>query len=207
MKFLIGIDEAGRGPLAGPVSVGAVIVHKNFEWKLLEGVRDSKQLTPLAREEWYEKLSGFKKAGMLDFAVSFSSAAVIDQKGIVFAVQSALVRCLTKITKVRPLYTEVGPLYEVLLDGGLHAPSEFTWQRTIIRGDQSEPLISLASIAAKVMRDRLMTRLAPKYPAYDFEVHKGYGTALHRRAIAERGLSDIHRASFCTRLRIGAKSV
>jgi ribonuclease HII len=200
MKYRIGIDEAGRGPLAGPVAVGAVIVPGDFDWKFAEGVRDSKKLTVPARETWYRTLSALRKAGDLDFAVSFSSSAMIDRRGIVFAVQSALARCL-KVLEAQP------PKCEIFLDGSLYAPKEFTMQKTIIRGDESEPIISLASIAAKVTRDRLMTRLAPRYPAYDFDVHKGYATRSHRNVIAQRGLSDIHRASFCSRLRVPAKSV
>ena len=87
-----------------------------------------------------------------------------------------------------------------MLDGSLHAPAEYIHQETIIRGDDTEPVISLASIMAKVTRDRLMKRLSPKYPAYGFDAHKGYGTLLHRRAIAQFGLSDVHRTSFCRRL-------
>ena len=87
-----------------------------------------------------------------------------------------------------------------MLDGSLHAPKEFTNQKTIIRGDQSEPVISLASIAAKVLRDRLMVRLAKKYPLYSFDIHKGYGTLAHRRAIKKEGFCELHRVTFCTRL-------
>ncbi len=192
-KFLIGIDEAGRGPLAGPVSVGAVIVPHDFDWRIVDDVRDSKQLTPRVREEWYQKLRMLKNSGSLDFAVSFSSAALIDRRGIVFAVHSALMRCLVKLDATPKEC-------EILLDGSLHAPAHFTTQRTIIRGDESEPIISLASIAAKVMRDRLMKRLAPKYPAYDFHVHKGYGTPSHWQKIRTAGLCELHRTTFCSRL-------
>ena len=95
----------------------------------------------------------------------------------------------------------------VLLDGSLSAPAEYVHQKTIIRGDDSEPVISLASIMAKVTRDRLMKRLSPKYPEYDFHTHKGYGTASHISAIGRCGLSDIHRASFCRGLRLGSNTV
>lgn len=200
VRYLIGIDEAGRGPLAGPVAVGAVIVPRNFNWAIVKGVRDSKQLTPHVREEWYERLRALRREAALNFAVSFSSAATIDRRGIVPAIQSALNRSLYKLTENRPLYTEVGSLYQILLDGGLRAPEEFTFQKTIIRGDESEPLIALASIMAKVTRDRLMRRLASKYPVYDFHVHKGYGTPAHRRSIVENGRCKLHRSTFCTKL-------
>lgn len=193
MKYLIGIDEAGRGPLAGPVAVGAVMVPHNFDLDLLKGVRDSKQLTPSAREEWYGRLAAMKREATLDFSVSFSSASAIDRHGIVPAIRSALAQCLQKLG-ARPEECEIR------LDGSLFAPAHFLMQRTIIRGDQSEPVISLASIAAKVSRDRRMTRTAARYPDYSFEVHKGYGTLLHRTKILEHGLCELHRETFCTKV-------
>ena len=194
-KFLIGIDEAGRGPLAGPVAVGAVRVPSDFDWSLVTGAKDSKQMTPKSRDLLYKKMCALRKEGKMDFAVAFSSASVIDKRGIVPAVQSALDRALAKVSKVEPCH------YEVLLDGGLHAPDEYIHQKTIIRGDQSEQVISLASIAAKVTRDRLMVRLAQKYPAYGFDIHKGYGTLAHRTAIKREGLCELHRTTFCTKIR------
>ncbi|HUO55905.1 MAG TPA: ribonuclease HII [Candidatus Paceibacterota bacterium] len=194
MNFLIGIDEAGRGPLAGPVAVGAVIVSCDFDWSLVAGAKDSKQMTSSGREEIYEIMCRLRNDTTINFAVAFSSAAVIDARGIIPAIQSALNRALSKMTEVRPRHIRV------LLDGGLHAPKRFANQETIIRGDQSEPVISLASIVAKVERDRLMKRLSVKYPLYGFEIHKGYGTAAHRKIIALNGLSPIHRKSFCSRI-------
>lgn len=194
MRYLIGIDEAGRGPLAGPVSVGAVLVPRDFDWTLVAGAKDSKQMTPKSREILYSNLVSLRENGKLNFAVTFSSSSMIDQYGIVPSIKSALARALSKIREATPLGCEV------LLDGGLRAPQEFTQQRTIIRGDMTEPVISLASIAAKVERDRLMTRLATKYPTYAFETHKGYGTAAHCALIRTNGLSAIHRRTFCTRL-------
>ena len=136
----------------------------------------------------------------LDFTVSCTSAAIIDRRGIVFAIRRALSRCLARL--------DAAPhSCEILLDGNLYAPARFFAQRTIIRGDESEPLIALASIAAKVTRDRLMQRLSARYPGYALEVHKGYGTLAHRRAIALSGLSEIHRASFCRALHSSPKSV
>ena len=193
MRYVIGIDEAGRGPLAGPVAVGAVIIARDFNWKLVAGARDSKQMTPTARNDIFAKMRNLQNEGLLDFAVAFSSAVEIDRRGIVPSIQSALNRALAKIT-------EDGPLYEILLDGNLRASRHFQNQKTIIGGDDLEPVISLASIVAKVSRDRLMIRLAKRYPAYGFDVHKGYGTLAHRRAIASEGLSAVHRSTFCTRI-------
>ncbi len=200
VNYLIGIDEAGRGPLAGPVAVGAVLMLQDFDWRLLEGVRDSKKLSEKKREEFFARAVELEQSQTLRFAVATSSAAYIDRYGIVPAIKRALAEVLSRF--------EVEPKdCHVLLDGSLRAPAEYIHQETIIRGDDTEPVISLASIMAKVTRDRLMKRLSSKYPEYDFHVHKGYGTPSHLSAIARRGLSDIHRASFCSRLRVGSKSV
>ncbi len=197
--YLIGIDEAGRGPLAGPVAVGAVLVPSDFDWSVLAGVRDSKKLSEKKREELFEQTHALEQSGSLRFAVATSSARYIDTYGIVPAIKRALAEALSRF--------DVAPAdCRVLLDGSLKAPEEYINQETIIRGDDREPVISLASIMAKVTRDRLMTRLAPKYPAYDFHVHKGYGTAAHRAAIAKSGLSGLHRASFCSRILLEASS-
>lgn len=110
MKYLIGIDEAGRGPLAGPVAVGAAMVPMDFDWTLVRGAKDSKQLSAKQREEIFTRMKELERAGAMSFSVAFSSVQIIEQKGIVFAVQSALNRALDKLTKDRPLYTKVGPL-------------------------------------------------------------------------------------------------
>ena len=205
MKYLIGIDEAGRGPLAGPVSVGAVLVERDFDFGRVAGIKDSKQLTPQLRDEWYARIETLRDEGVLRFAVAFSSAEMIDRRGIVPAIQSALNRALrvciaaeATVAKARPW--QRSEECEVRLDGNLRAPTAFKMQRTIIRGDQSEPIISLAAIAAKVERDRLMTRMAKRYPLYHFEQHKGYGTREHRRLIRDHGFSELHRTTFCTNL-------
>lgn len=188
-KYLVGIDEAGRGPLAGPVSVGAVALMPEFDTNLLRGVRDSKQLSEDEREVWYARMRRWQKAGTLRCAVAYAPAATIDRRGIVFSVSSALSRAITQLA--------VSPRDSlVLLDGGLRAPTQYCYQETICGGDASEPVIALASIAAKVRRDRLMKRFASTYAHYGFEVHKGYGTPFHREKIRSLGLCDIHRKSF-----------
>ncbi|MBI5457441.1 ribonuclease HII [Candidatus Kaiserbacteria bacterium] len=193
MKYVVGVDEAGRGPLAGPVAVGAVLVPTDFDWGLVEGVRDSKKLSEKKREEIFTRAGELERSHSLRFAVSTSSAAYIDRYGIVPAIKRALAEALSR------LEVEAKDC-RVLLDGSLKAPAEYIRQETIIRGDDTEPVISLASVMAKVTRDRLMKRLSSKYPAYDFHAHKGYGTASHISVIQRCGLSDIHRTSFCSRL-------
>jgi ribonuclease HII len=189
-RYLIGIDEAGRGPLAGPVSVGAVLLMPHFDRARIRDVRDSKQLSEVAREEWYKRIKCWEREGSLRFAVSYSSNEQIDTWGIVPAVRSALARSISKLSADPAKCV-------VLLDGGLKAPDIYSRQKTIVRGDASEPVIALASIAAKVRRDRLMKRLSREYPGYEFHIHKGYGTKRHAQAMAEHGLSAIHRRTFC----------
>lgn len=192
-RLLIGIDEAGRGPLAGPVAVGVVAVSQGYNIKKkFPGVADSKKLSPKKREALFVLLEAAAKRGEVSFVVEFSSASYIDNKGITLAVTKALVRGLSKIA---PTHASVA---KVLLDGSLKAPKEYM-QETIIRGDATEPIISLASIAAKVVRDRHMVKLAKKFPRYSFDVHKGYGTAVHRRAIEQFGRCPEHRKSFTQR--------
>ncbi|OHA21054.1 MAG: hypothetical protein A2849_02855 [Candidatus Taylorbacteria bacterium RIFCSPHIGHO2_01_FULL_51_15] len=193
IKYLVGIDEAGRGPLAGSVSVGAVRIPVQFDWEPWRGVRDSKKLTPLARDEWFKKIHRAHRDGILRFAVAFASSNYIDRRGIVPAIHFALGRALDRLN-ADPLETLV------LLDGSLWAPEPFCFQKTIIHGDDREPVISMASIAAKVLRDRKMIALARRYPAYGFESHKGYATREHFKRIATYGICSLHRKSFLTRL-------
>jgi ribonuclease HII len=185
--WTIGIDEAGRGPLAGPVSVGVFAVSDHFPFALLDGIRDSKQISERKREEWYRAISVMEHSRC---AVAFSSPQLIDTKGIVFAIQDAMQRALKKLN-INP------DLCTVLLDGSLHAPKEYQFQKTIIRGDVTEPVISAAAILAKVKRDAYMKKVAEAYPEYLFEKHKGYGTKVHCEALQVHGLSELHRTSFC----------
>jgi ribonuclease HII len=189
---IIGVDEAGRGALAGPVAVGAVLVLRDFNWAQVKGVADSKKLSPKKREEIFLIAKKLEKEGKLKYAVALVSEKVIDQKGITFAVREGINRALATLAP-DPRHTYIK------LDGLLHAPIEFKNQKTIIKGDVTEKEISLASIMAKVTRDRYMVRLSKKYPEYKFDVHKGYGTLLHRKNIKKSGISVIHRTTF-TRL-------
>jgi ribonuclease HII len=190
-RHLVGIDEAGRGPLAGPVSVGIVSTkfEKRNSKRIFKGIRDSKKLSEKQREEWYKKLKLMEKEGAVKCAVGFSSAKVIDEKGIVVAIRRALARALKKL--------DLNPnACEVLLDGSLKAPKEYKNQKTIVHGDDILPIISAASIIAKVSRDRRVKSLAKKFPGYGLEIHKGYGTELHYKKLKKLGVSEIHRRSF-----------
>lgn len=199
MKFVVGIDEVGRGPLAGPVTVGLFAGERKMEKWLLENVfhgklRDSKKLKEKERETIAKKLSKLKKEGKVFFAVTHVSNKVIDKKGISFTINYAIKKNFGYIK--HSVFNRV----DVRLDGGLKAPSEFKNQKTIIKGDEKDVWIACASIVAKVSRDALMCRLAKKYPVYGFEVHKGYGTKKHSELIKKHGISPAHRKSFCKNL-------
>jgi len=195
-KYIIGVDEAGRGPLAGPVAVGVVLVPAKFNWKSLPGVGDSKALSEKKREVVYETAEALASAVGVVPVVVFKTAKEIDKRGIAVVIREAVVEGIYEVVSragVKPAECLV------LLDGGLKAPAEFVHQETIIKGDAKEPVIGLASIFAKVSRDSYMTKLSKKakYKPYDFATHKGYGTKGHRMAAIEHGLSPEHRVSFC----------
>ena len=202
MQFIVGVDEVGRGPLAGPVAVGAVAIptpasakiralHKKF----FQGIKDSKQLTPDERELWYSLALESKKRGELNFRVSLVSEKVIDRHGISYALKLGIKRCLKGLN--------LDLKSQIFLDGSLRAPKKFKHQLTVIKGDEKISVISLASIVAKVVRDRLMVKVAKKFPEFNFEINKGYGTLTHRRALEKYGLTAVHRRTFLTRLTVG----
>lgn len=209
MKLIIGIDEAGRGPLAGPVTVGVFGAEEKIGKWLLKNIfnsklRDSKKLSPQKREEIYKKFLELKKDHKINFSVSHISNKIIDKIGISKAIQNGINKSLKKINLTpnpspRIRRGEKEKIY-IRLDGLLKAPKEFKNQKTIIKGDEKDVFIACASIVAKVSRDKLMCRLAKKYPNYGFEIHKGYGTVLHRQLIQKNDLSSLHRTTFCTRL-------
>lgn len=194
MKYVIGIDEAGRGPLAGPVAVGAVLVPEKFDiLQAFREVKDSKLLTPKKREEIYEEVIARARGSEMRFCVCFAGHRTIDAYGITRALRRTVARSVVALAPS-------GEGIRVFLDGLLYAPSAYE-QETIVHGDALVPVISLASVIAKVKRDRLMVRFSKKFPQYGFELHKGYGTKRHWTALKEYGLSEIHRVTYCTVLR------
>ena len=189
-KAVLGVDEAGRGPLAGPVAVGAVCAPEGFDFLTeFPGLNDSKKLSEKKREALFARLVECTEAGTIQVAVVLKSAKEIDGRGIAVVIRDAVAEAVEKLLPD----AKAG---KVWLDGSLKAPIKYE-QETVIGGDALIPAIMLASIAAKVSRDRHMVRLAAKYPEYGFEGHKGYGTKAHIQAIREQGLSDLHRLSFC----------
>lgn len=193
--YRIGIDEVGRGPLAGPVCVGACAAVAGTPRgvpHLLRGVRDSKKLTEKGRILWYKRIRRAAARGEVMAATSFVGEKIIDEKGIAFALRVAIRRVLRRLALPPENCL-------VLLDGGLKAPRSFEFQRTVVGGDETEPLIAGASIVAKVRRDKKMEKLARRFPEYGFELHKGYGTGKHYEALREYGPCELHRRSFLKR--------
>ena len=179
-KLVAGIDEAGRGPLAGSVVAAAVILDEKH---LIQGLTDSKKLSALKRASLEDEIKNSAQA----WAIAESSHFEVDEINILQASLLAMKRALLKL-KLRPQW--------VLIDGN-RLPSVDGYQmRAIVKGDLTEPCISAASILAKQYRDRQMLELDRLYPQYQFARHKGYPTALHRRLIQEHGISPIHRRSF-----------
>jgi ribonuclease HII len=202
-EFVIGVDEAGRGPLAGPVAVGLVCVKGDFDWNWLPGVTDSKKLSEKKREEIYKEGEKLEAAGLLHSAIVLGSAKEIDKKGIAVVIRECIARGLADLS-TRTSLKLVSEQATVRLDGGLRAPATWMNQETIIKGDAKEKVIGMASILAKVTRDRYMTRKSSDAPfmLYDFERHKGYGTKIHRAAIAQHGLSSEHRQTYCKKIKL-----
>lgn len=184
-EYIAGLDEAGRGALAGPVCVGAVILPNNFPSLLqtLSGVRDSKQLTPRKRDQLAPRI----KSAALSWGLGFSSAAEIDELGIVPATRLAASRAL----EAMPLFPDF-----LLTDFRLELPELDVSQAALVKGDQRSLSIAAASVLAKTARDALMIGLDAQYPQYGFARHKGYGSLAHREAIAKFGFSAVHRKSF-----------
>ena len=152
-------------------------------------MNDSKKLSEKKREALFARLVECTEAGTIQVAVVLKSAKEIDGRGIAVVIRDAVAEAVEKLLPD----AKAGKIW---LDGSLKAPIKYE-QETVIGGDALIPAIMLASIAAKVSRDRHMVRLAAKYPEYGFEGHKGYGTKAHIQAIREQGLSDLHRLSFC----------
>ncbi|MCR5770886.1 MAG: ribonuclease HII [Butyrivibrio sp.] len=180
MGYVCGIDEVGRGPLAGPVCAGAVILPKDTEILYLN---DSKKLSEKKREELYDVI--MEKA--VGAAVAFASPKRIDEINILQADYEAMAEAVVKLP-VRP---------DILLLDAVHVPQlEEYKQVSIIKGDAKSVSIAAASIIAKVTRDRLMKELDSKYPEYGFASNKGYGSAAHIEALKKYGPCEIHRRSF-----------
>ena len=179
IKIICGIDEAGRGPLAGPVCAAAVILPKDLE---IPGLTDSKKLTDKKRRELYPLI----QEQAIAYGIGFASEKEIDEINILQATFLAMQRALDQL-EVKPDFA--------LIDG--NRKKDFGLPvRTVVKGDSLSMNIAAASVLAKVTRDNLMLELAEAYPQYGFDVHKGYGTKAHYAALTQHGPSPIHRQSF-----------
>jgi len=185
IKYVVGIDEAGRGPLAGPVCAGAVVIDLNTEISPL--VRDSKKMTEKQREESYDFILG----NSLACGVCMISSKKIDEVGIQEAVRLAMEGALSEVEKM------LGRRAEYLIVDGVNVELIEDYNMLKIKsGDIKHYSISAASILAKVTRDRYMKEISKKYPEYGFEKHVGYGTKQHMEAIQKYGICPIHRRCF-----------
>ena len=182
-RLICGVDEAGRGPLAGPVYAAAVILPENA---VIGGLNDSKKLSEKKREELFDVIR--EKA--LDYGIASASQQEIDDVNILNAVYLAMNRAVRQMKTVPDL---------LLIDGnrdkGIEGPS-----RCVVKGDATCACIAAASVLAKVSRDRFMYEMAEKYPRYGFERHKGYGTVLHYEKLREFGPCELHRMSFLRKM-------
>lgn len=203
IKYLVGIDEVGRGPLLGPVAVGIVVIEVKAYAALKQVAifpvnKDSKKLSEKKRQFYFEKIKELKTNGILDYGVFFESNTVIDIYGIAGAIKMAIKKGLENI-KGGPSLILVEEC-QLLLDGGLCAPEEYINQESIIKGDEKELVIALASIAAKVTRDNKLEELAGEIPYYDLKNNKGYGTPKHLSDLKKYGPCFYHRKKFISGL-------
>lgn len=178
-----GVDEAGRGPLAGPVCAAAVILPRGL---VIEGLNDSKKLTEKRRESLYGEITSSAEA----YGIAFASVEEIEKLNILGATYLAMNRAIAALGREIDL---------ALIDGNRNAGIEYP-SRTVVKGDSLCASIAAASVLAKVTRDRYMTELDERYPGYGFARHKGYGTKAHYAAIRELGASPVHRPSFLRKM-------
>ena len=181
---ILGTDEAGRGPLAGPLYVAAVIFPKGYE---NPGIDDSKKLTSLKREKLYERMLAEERAGRLQIGVGQASCREIDELNILQATFLAMRRAVEKLPSCPQA---------ALIDGNRLPPAFPCACQTIVKGDSLSLSIAAASVVAKVFRDRLMKELARQYPGYGFEKNAGYGTAAHLEGLKKQGVTPEHRRSY-----------
>ena len=178
-RAICGVDEAGRGPLAGDVYAAAVILPYQIE---IKGLNDSKKISHKRREEIYEVI----RSCAISYAFATASVEEIEQLNILGAAQLAMRRAVSMLSPAAQI---------ALIDGNIARDFDIATQ-TVIGGDAVSPSIATASIVAKVERDRYMLQLHERYPMYGFDKHMGYPTALHKQMIAQYGLTEVHRKGF-----------
>ena len=185
---ILGVDEAGRGPLAGPVVAAAVKIHEYHDF--FEIINDSKKLSEKKREELFDKI-----LTCCDVGVGIASVEEIDEVNILEATFIAMNRAIEDVSKNSDVTFDT-----VLVDGNKLIKKYDGKQEFLVKGDAKSLSIAAASIIAKVTRDRIMLKFAEIYPEYHFEKHKGYGTKLHREILLEKGVLPIHRKTFLKKI-------
>lgn len=183
LELICGVDEAGRGPLAGPVCAAAVILPRGL---VIDGLNDSKKLTEKKRDALFDTI----KDSAISYGIAFATVEEIEELNILSATMLAMNRAIAQLEPKPQL---------ALIDGNRNKEIEINSQ-CVVKGDSRCADIAAASILAKVTRDRYMLEMAEKYPEYHFEKHKGYGTKLHYEALREYGPSEIHRMSFLRKM-------
>lgn len=185
---ILGVDEAGRGPLAGPVVAAAVKIHGYHDF--FEMINDSKKLSEKKREELFDKILTY-----CDVGIGIASVEEIDEVNILEATFIAMNRAIEDVSKNSDVKFDT-----VLVDGNKLIKKYNGKQEFLVKGDAKSLSIAAASIIAKVTRDRIMLKFAEIYPEYHFEKHKGYGTKLHREILLEKGVLPIHRKTFLKKI-------
>lgn len=183
-KIVAGLDEAGRGPLAGPVVAGCVVI--SSPGQVVDIVRDSKKMTKKQRDVAFDQIKEKSDA----YGVGIVDAKKIDEIGIRYAVLEAMTMAISEVEKMLGKRVEY-----IIADGGIYLLEDYNME-SINKGDLNHYSIAAGSVLAKVTRDRLMEEYAKKYPEYGFEKHVGYGTKYHMEMISKYGLCEIHRRSF-----------
>jgi len=190
VSHVFGLDEVGRGPLAGPVCTCAVCIDKKITLPkdFILRIRDSKKLSPKKRKEIYDMVPNFPQ---IQFGLSLVSNKTIDKIGIQKSIFKSFQKSIDNLIKKYNITPDM-----VLIDGNQQIPNLIYKQKTIIKGDDKIFSIALASVIAKHTRDSLMIKLSKKYSQYSFDIHKGYGTKKHIQSLKKFGQCDIHRKSF-----------
>lgn len=183
-KYVVGLDEAGRGPLAGPVVAGAVVITKANQ--VVDTVRDSKKMTKKQRDTAYDLIREKSTA----YGIGIVSEKEIDKLGIKNAVLLAMTKAVKEVEQKLGVSVEY-----IISDGGIYLLDGYEME-SIDKGDLNHYSIAAASVLAKVCRDRMMLEYSKLYPVYEFDCHVGYGTKKHLEAIQKYGICDIHRRSF-----------
>ncbi len=212
MEWIVGVDEVGRGPLAGPVMVCVFTLPQNAKWfkEIKLPLRDSKKLSAVQRELWLKEIKKAVKRGEAFYVVKSVGVKTIDKINIKQAADLAATRAFQQLIfnisksdqkdRVFKKFAYANVLkmekMEVILDAGLRINLPGLKQRSLPKADEKFPVVSLASIVAKVKRDKYMELLDKKYPGYGFAKNKGYGTAEHYKALKKLGLSAVHRLTF-----------